>query len=160
MELILRFLNKRIFFIVAGLIAAVVLADRFQMYPRLWYEHWRYPAQGAGNAGASEDIRADLDHQESLRLHALHREVSLEIAAAAAKGFDVARLQAIADSALNLDTPAYRSAAMERLNKLRLAIPQKAEIARPADSQDEAAEDRLPTPKPRAVGPARRRRRR
>lgn len=144
METILRFLNARSFAIAGIVVAAVVLADRYQEYPRRWWES-RLDASQRGASTLSKDIAADLDRTESLRLRALHRTVSAEIAAAQAKGFDVARLQPIADKALLLDTPAYRPAAMERLNKLRLVIPQAMEPFRPAASDEEPADD-LATP--------------
>ena len=74
--------------------------------------------------------------RDSARLRGLHRAVSAELALARSRGHDVDKLQRLADSALKLDTPAYRSAAIERLNKLRLVIPQKKETFRPAAADD------------------------
>ncbi len=158
MEFILRFLNKRTFLAAAGLLAVALAAYYSRDAALARYLRWRYPDQAAAAAHKAEDIRADLDRQESLRLRGLYRQVSAEIAAAGAKGFDVTALQAVADQALTLDTPAYRAAAVERLNKLRLAIPQKPEVVRPADDQDDADADRIPTPPAHAVGRPRRRR--
>lgn len=145
METILRFLNARSFATVGIVIAVVVLADRYQGIPRGWWQT-RVDAAARGTSPLAGDIAADLDKKDSLRLRALHKTVSDEIAAAQAKGFDVARLQPIADKALALDTPAYRPAAMERLNKLRLVIPQSMEPFRPAAS-DEEPSDGPATPK-------------
>lgn len=151
METILRFLNARSFAIAGLVVAAVVLADRYQEIPRRWWQE-RQDAADRGSSALGKAIDADLDRKESQRLRALHKAVSEEIAAAQAKGFDVARLQPIADKALALDTPAYRPAAMERLNKLRLVIPQSMEPFRPA-AADEEPSDAPPTPKakPRAA---------
>lgn len=145
METILRFLKLRTFLIAGGLAAFVMLADRYQEYPRGWYEHWRNAAE-RGRSPLGADIARDLEARQSARLKALHQTVSDEISAARAKGFNVARLQLIADKALNLDTPEYRPAAMERLNKLRLVIPQTVEPFRPAVDGDEAS-DMPSTPK-------------
>jgi hypothetical protein len=145
MEIILRFLKWKYFLIGGGIVIAVVLADRFQEYPRLAYQHWA-DARERGVSPLGADIQRDLDAKDSARLKALHRTVSAEIAAAAAKGFDVARLQVIADKALLLDTPKYRAAAMERLNKLRLVIPQTVEPFRPAAENDDPS-DMPPNPK-------------
>jgi len=153
METILRFLNVRSFLVAGVVVAAVVLGDRYQEYPRRWWES-RQDAAQRGTSPLARDIAADLERMESLKLRALHKTVSEEIAAAQAKGFDVARLQPIADKALLLDTPAYRPAAIERLNKLRLVIPQSVEKFRPAAADEEPADD-LPAPKPSAA-PARR----
>lgn len=139
METILRFLKLRYFLIAGGIVVFVMVADRYQEYPRRAYERW-LNARERGTSPLGTDIVRDLDAKQSARLRALHRAVSAEIAAAQAKGFDVARLQVIADKALQLDTPAYRAAAMERLNQLRLVIPQKAEAIRPAALNDDPSD--------------------
>jgi hypothetical protein len=146
MDLLLRFLNLRSFLIAGGIIAFVVLADRFQEYPRGWYEN-RLNARERGTSPLGGAIAQDLEARESARLKALHRTVSEEIAAAQAKGFAVGRLQAVADKALALDTPRFRPAAMERLNQLRLVIPQAKEPFQPAVENDDAA-DIPAAPKP------------
>jgi len=136
METLLRLLNARTFLAVAALVALVLLVDRFGGYPRVWYE----ARQDAGERGASSlsgAIARDLDARESAKLKALHRAVSDEIAAAQAKGLNVANLQAIADKALGLDDPRYRHAAMERLNQVRLAVPQVSEVVVPATDADD-----------------------
>jgi hypothetical protein len=135
METLLRFLNTRNFLIAGGLIAFIVVADRYQEYPRGWYQR-KLDERARGVSPLGTDIARDLEAKESARLKALHRTVSEEIAAAKAKGFNVDRLQPIADKALQLDTPAYRAAAMERLNQLRLVIPQAVEPFRPATDAD------------------------
>lgn len=130
METLLRFLNARIFLILGTLVALIALADRFQEYPRRWYENRLNAIERRLPAPPSADIARDLNARQSLKLKALHREVLQDIAAAKARGDDVDHLRAIADKALALDSPAYRSAAMEMLNKLRLVVP-RAEKARP-----------------------------
>lgn len=145
METILRFLRPRTFAGLAALAAAVVLIDRFQGYPRYWWMRRRYAAERATRPEGADIARA-LDAAESRRLRALHRQVVFELESARARGFDVARLRRIADSALSLDAPAYRRAAIERLNKLRLAIPQSTEPFRPAGVDEEPAGG-LPTPR-------------
>ncbi|MFI5346521.1 MAG: hypothetical protein ACHQ51_09130 [Elusimicrobiota bacterium] len=146
MELILRFLNLRTFLIAGGIVAAIVLADRFQEYPRGWYER-KMNARERGLSPLGASISQDLEARESARLKALHRTVSDEIAAAQAKSFNVSRLQAIADKALALDTPRFRPAAIERLNHLRMVIPQASEQFRPASENDDPS-DIPDAPKP------------
>jgi hypothetical protein len=153
METLLRYLNARTFLILGGLVAFVVLADRFQEYPRGRYENW-LNSRERGRSALGAAIAQDLDARESAKLKALHRTVSEEIAAARAKGFDVARLQPIADKALMLDTPQYRPAALERLNQLRLVIPHSVEPFRPAADDDEPSD--IPAdPKSSAARPVR-----
>lgn len=150
METILRFLNARALAVAGIVVVVVVLADRYQGFPRRWWQE-RVDAAERGQSSLSATIAQDLERKESMRLRALHKAVSEEIAAARAKGFDVARLQPIADKALALDTPAYRPAAMERLNKLRLVIPQTMEPFRPAAADEEPSDQpATPTAKPRA----------
>ncbi len=148
METILRFLNARSFAVAGIVLASVVLADRYQGVPRRWWSA-RVDSGADGRSTLSADISAELDKVESRKLRALHKAVSAEIAVARAKGFDVARLQPIADKALALDVPAYRPAAVERLNRLRLVIPQEKESFRPA-AVDEDPSDGPATPRSRA----------
>ncbi len=107
-----------------------------------------YPPAPKTVSPLAADMIKTSEARESAKLHGLHRAISAEIAAAAANGFDVARLQRVADNALQLDTPAYRSTAIERLNRLRLAIPLKKEGFRPAAAGD-LSPDTLETPRPK-----------
>jgi hypothetical protein len=135
MDLMLRLLERRIVIGMAALLVVVWVGGRFGGYAQGRYDLMRNPPADAKSA-LSADIMKDVETRESAKLKGLHRVVSAEIAAAAANGFDVERFQRLADGALALDSPAYRSAAIERLNKLRLAIPQKKESFRPAADGD------------------------
>lgn len=117
--------------------AAVLLwaAEHFQAYPRAAYERWRYPSQARADAGAAA-IQKDLDAKESLRLRALHREVSAEIEKARAAGRKVAGLQRLADAMLSLDSPGYRREGLAKLNEVRMRIPQ-GEAVRAAGPDDD-----------------------
>lgn len=124
MESLLDWLNARTFAaaaIAAGSIWAVVV---FQETPRRWYQDWRYPHQ-AGRSPLSAAIDRDLEAHASLRLKALHREVRKELARAREEGFSVAPLEKTADLCLEMDAPAFRAEAVERLQKLRRAIPRR-----------------------------------
>jgi hypothetical protein len=146
MERLLRWLNARTFLYLVAAAGGVFLADRYQGLARLAYENAVRPVE-RGPRVLPSDLLQELDARESLKLISLHRTVSAELAAAKAKGFDVAKLQAAADSALGLNVPKYRAAAMERLNKLRLAIPQGQSGVRPATLADEASDSpKIPKP--------------
>lgn len=143
METLLDWLTPRTFLAAAALIALILAADRFGGYPRQWFDEWRHPP--VGQAAGGDDIAAALDGHQSRRLHRLYARVSAEIAAARAQGLDVTGLQEAADACVRLDTPRYRDAAFERLNRLSMAVPQRPSRTRPA-SLDDDAEDRLPNP--------------
>jgi hypothetical protein len=135
MDLMLRLLERRVVIGIAVVLAAVFIAGRWGGYAQGRYDLMQNPPADA-KSPLSADIMKDVEKRESAKLKGLHRAVSAEIAAAAANGFDVEKFQRLADGALALDSPAYRSAAIERLNKLRLAIPQKKEAFRPAADGD------------------------
>lgn len=135
MDLLLRLLERRVIFAGAAVLAAVWIGGRWGGYAQGRAAFLMHPPADATSPLAA-DIVKDNEARESAKLRGLHRAVSAEIAAAAANGFKVEKFQRLADNALGLDTPAYRSAAIERLNKLRLAIPQKKEAFRPASAED------------------------
>lgn len=135
MDLLLRLLERRVIIGGAVLLAAVWVAGRFGGYAQGRADLMMHPPAPVDSPLAA-DIKKDVEARESAKLKGLHRAVSAEIAAAAANGYKVEKFQRLADSALRLDTPAYRPAAIERLNKLRLAIPQKREAFRPAAAED------------------------
>ncbi len=136
MDLMLRLLERRVIVIGAVVLGAIYAGGRWGGYAQGQADFMMHPPADATPSPLAADIKKDVEARESAKLKGLHRAVSAEIAAAEANGFKVAKLQRLADSALGLDTPAYRSAAIERLNKLRLAIPQKREAFRPANSED------------------------
>ena len=136
MDLLLRLLERRVLVIGAVVLGAIYAGDRWWGYAQDRADYMMHPPADAAPSPLAADIKKSVDARESAKLRGLHRTVSAEIAAAEANGFKVAKLQRLADSALGLDTSAYRSAAIERLNKLRLAIPQKREAFRPASSED------------------------
>ncbi|MDP3544343.1 MAG: hypothetical protein Q8T11_17900 [Elusimicrobiota bacterium] len=153
MNLLLRLLERRVIVAGSALLAAVWLGGRFGGYAQVRADLMMHPPAPVESPLAA-DIRIAVEARESAKLKGLHRAVSAEISAAKANGFKVDKFQSLADSALRLDTPAYRSAAVERLNKLRLAIPQKREAFRPAAAGD-LNPDSLDTPRPKGR-PARR----
>ena len=135
MNLLLRLLERRYYVGAAVLIAAVWAAARWGSAALNHVDYLLHPPAEVVSPLA-DAILKETGARESAKLRGLHRAVSAEIAAARAKGFSVGKLQRLADSALALDVPAYRSAAVERLNKLRLAIPQQKEAFRPATADD------------------------
>lgn len=147
MDLLLRLLERRVIIAGAALLAAAWLAGRYGSYAQSRADLMMHPPAPAVSPLAA-DIKKDVEARESAKLKGLHRAVSAEIAAAKANGFDVEKFQRLADSALALDTAAYRPAAVERLNRLRLAIPQKREAFRPAAAGD-LNPDSLDTPRPK-----------
>lgn len=147
MDLLLRLLERRVIIGIAVVLAAVFAAERWGGYAQGRADLMMHPPAEA-TSPLSADIIKTSEARESAKLRGLHRAVSAEIAAAKANGFKVEKFQRLADSALGLDTPAYRSAAVERLNKLRLAIPQKQEAFRPAAAED-LNPDLFDSPKPK-----------
>ncbi|MDD5303130.1 MAG: hypothetical protein PHS14_08470 [Elusimicrobia bacterium] len=135
MDLLLRLLERRVVIGIAVVLAAVWAGGRWGGYAQGRADLMMHPPADAVSPLSADIIKAS-EARESAKLRGLHRVVSAEIAAAAANGFNVEKFQHLADNALGLDTPAYRSAAIERLNKLRLAIPQKREAFRPAAAGD------------------------
>jgi len=135
MDLLLRLLERRVIIAIAAVTAAIVIAGRWGGYAQGQADLMMHPPADAASPLAA-DIVKSVEARESAKFRGLHRAVSAEIAAAAANGYKVDKFQRLADNALALDTPAYRAAATERLNKLRLAIPQKKEGFRPASSED------------------------
>lgn len=130
----------------AGLLWALFT---FQEYPRAAYQRWRYPPQPLATKTAAP-IERELDLKQSQRLRALHRAVSAEIAAASARGRKVAGLQRLADAIMALDMPGYRLEAMEKLNGVRLRIPQGEPVR--AISPDDDRVDIPPDVRGRAGG--------
>jgi hypothetical protein len=147
MDLLLRLLERRVIVIGSVLLAAVWIGGRWGGYAQGRADLMMHPPADAVSPLAADIVKSN-EARESAKLKGLHRAVSAEIAAAKASGFNVDKFQRLADNALGLDTPAYRSAAIERLNKLRLAIPQKKETFRPAAAED-LNPDLFETPRPK-----------
>jgi hypothetical protein len=141
METILRFLSKKFFFPL--IIVLFFFAYLILHHDELLSTNSPNSLATIANTSATLDsaILSDLEHRESVKLQTLHKIVSREISIAQAKGFDVKRLQKIADQALSLDTRNYRATAIDRLNSLRLAIPQSKEVIRPAGFDDEPSDE-------------------
>lgn len=148
MDLLLRLLERRVIITIAVVLAAVWVGGRWGGYALGHADLMMYPPAEV-TSPLSADIIKTSEARESAKLRGLHRTVSAEIAAAAANGFQVEKFQRLADGALNLDNAKYRSAAIERLNKLRLAIPQKKETFRPAAAED-LNPDLFDSPRPKA----------
>lgn len=149
METILRFLTARNLAMAGSVALGVVILDAYQEYPRRVLDRL-FSGPRAEAVAPALDMDQDLNRRESLKLKRLHATITAEISAAAAKGLRVDGLQRAADSALQLDTPRYRAAAIERLNKLRLAVPQGAAGIRPAIPSDDPS-DGPKTPRSRTV---------
>lgn len=96
------------------------------------------------------DLKRDVQARDSAKLKGLYRRVNAELAAARARGAQVENLQALADSAMELDSEKYRAAAMERLNKIRLVIPQPKAAILPAGPDDLNPEKPIESPAPKA----------
>lgn len=139
MDLLLRLLERRVWGTVVALAALVVAGEHLGPLALERWDAWRHPPP-TGESPLAADLLADNERRESAKLRGLHRTVSREIAAARAKGFAVDRLQRAADAALSLDNADYRPAAIERLNRLRLAIPTRAAPVRPADLDLDASD--------------------
>ncbi len=151
MDLLLRLLERRVIIFVAAILAAIWIGGRCGGSALGRADLLLHPPATAASPLAA-DIINTVSARESAKLKGLYRAVSAEIATAAVKGFQVAPLQRLADNALAFDTPAYRSWAVERLNKLRLAIPQNKETFRPAIAADFNADPNdSPRPKSKAV---------
>ena len=145
MELLLRLLERRFVLGIAVVLAAIWAQGRWGDRALEKVDMMRRPPAEASSPLAAE-ITKDLDAKESAKVRGLHRAVSAEIAAAEASGLNVANLQRVADSALALDTPGYRPQAIEKLNKLRMAVPRRKEAFRPA-AADEMSPDAFDTPR-------------
>lgn len=146
METLLDWLNARTFAAAAVTAAVVFLGVKLHDRPRVWYRALR-DSSTAVKTPLATTIERDLDARASLMLRALHRDVSAEITRAVAEGHDVGSLQQTADGLLQFDTPALRSEAVDRLQRLRLIIPRKSLELRAITDEDETEE----TAPPRAV---------
>ncbi len=135
MRLLLLLLERRFVIVLAIVLALVWAGGRWGGDARSRADLLlRPPAETISPLSA--DIKKNAEARESAKLRALHRAVSAEISAAEASGFKVEKFQLLADTALELDTPAQRPLAVERLNKLRLALPKQREAFQPASSGD------------------------
>lgn len=135
MDLLLRLLERRFIIGLSAILGAIWAWGRWGGHIQGLTDLMLHPPAETSSP-LSAAIKKDAAARESAKLKTVHRAVTAEISQAAANGFNVEKLQRIADSALALDAPAYRSAAIDRLNKLRLAIPQKREAFRPAAAGD------------------------
>lgn len=152
LDFLLKWVTGRNIAALGALAALAFVAERYQEVPRAAYERWRYPPQ-AGPGPRAAAIEQELERKERLRLRALHRDVSAEIARARRRGLRVDGLQRLADAALALDMPGYRLEAMRRLNDVRLRVP-AGDVVRAAGPSDD---ERFDVP-PDVRGRARRRR--
>ncbi|HXT02109.1 MAG TPA: hypothetical protein VN915_15650 [Elusimicrobiota bacterium] len=143
MDFILRHLNARGLLIAVLSALGLYIVGNYYDAPYQFYLDRHFAKQRG--AVAAPDIAADLDARESKRLQSLYRDVSAEIAAAAARGRRVESLQGAADAALKLDAPATRALAIDELNRLRLAIPQAQDALRPSIGSDDKL-DQVATP--------------
>lgn len=155
MEILLDWLTPRALLVVGVLAASTVLGVRYRGLAARRYDEWRHPP--AGQSAGDPAIQQDIERQESLRFQGLYRRVCDDIAAARSQGYAVDALQRAADALLPFDKPDYRAAAIERLNRLRLAIPHKSEVLRPSNIED-GVDDEIAKPQTVPVrAPARKR---
>ena len=136
MDLLLRLLERRTIIALAVALAAILFAHNYGSY---WIDRadmMRHPPASAA-APLAVDILKDAETREAAKFRGLHRAVSAEISAARAQGFKIEELQTLADDILAMDKPEYRAVAIERLNKLRVAIPQKKNFKRTANTDDQ-----------------------
>ena len=151
MNLLLRLLERRTIIGLSVAAAALLLVNRYGAY---WLESadmTLHPPADVPQPLAA-DMLKDVETREAARVRGMHRAVSAEIAAARAQGFKVDGLQTHADDIFAMDSPDYRPQVIERLNKLRMAIPQKKPFTRTA-GEDDRNPDRLdaPMPKPKSA---------
>jgi hypothetical protein len=154
LELLLKWVTGRNVALFFVLCASVWTLDAYQEYPRRAYARL-FPPQATARDARGADILGDLDAKESLRLRALHRQVALEIASAGAQGRPVGGLRRLADSALALDRAGYRAQGIDKLNAVRLKIPQGDAVR--AVSPDDDRTEIPPDIKGKARGPRKRR---
>ena len=147
MNLLLRLTERRCLAAATLLLAAAAACVRWGAVAVSNLEMRLHPPAQTSTALAAALLQ-DSDARQSARLRGLHRAVTSEIQAAAAEGFNVGKLQRLADAALALDTASYRPVAIENLNKLRLSVPRKKYIVRPAANGD-ANPDFSGSPRPR-----------
>lgn len=136
MDLLLHLLERRVIFGILALSFGIFYFDKYGGALSDRVDRYVHPPVVNKPSPLALDIIKDNQARQSAKLRGLHRTISAEIAVARSNGFDVERLQRIADSALQLDEPEFRPAAMERLNRLRLAIPTKKENFKPASAED------------------------
>ncbi|MBI5246297.1 MAG: hypothetical protein HY923_03895 [Elusimicrobia bacterium] len=147
MDLLLRLIERRTILGLACAAAALMIVNRFGGY---WLERvdMRLHPPAAVSQPLATDLLKDNEAREAARIRGMHRSVSAELAAARAQGFKVEELQKLADDILAMDSPSYRPVVIERLNKLRMAIPQKKPFTRTAGADDQNRElDDAPVPK-------------
>ena len=147
MEFLLRLIERRTIHGLLLCAVAVVIVGRFGGY---WLERldMRLHPPAAVSSPLAGDLLKDNEKREAARIRGMHRGVSAEIAAARANGFKVDGMQQLADEIVAMDSPAYRSSVIERLNKLRMAIPQKKSFTNTAGRDDHNPElDDAPVPK-------------
>ena len=155
MDLVLRLMQPRY---AAAVVAAALAVGVLLRWSGYLYERANFmlhpPAPAAGQSTLAAALGEQAERRESARLRGLHRAVSSEIQARrGVPGFDADELQKSADAALLLDKPRYRGAAVERLNKIRLAVPLPRENIRTAGGGEAPppAAKRAEAPEPKAV---------
>jgi hypothetical protein len=151
MDLLLRLLEGRTIAGLAVVLASAILANRYGLY---WLERADMLARppAATTSPLAADMVKDNEARDKAKLRGLYRAVTADIAAARAEGFKVEEMQALADQIYAMDSPDYRATAAERLNRLRLAIPQKRPFSRAAAAEDQNPDrSDAPTPKTKSV---------
>ncbi len=151
MDLLLRLLERRTIVALAVVLASVVLANRYGLY---WLERLDMMSHppAATTSPLAVDMLKDNEARDKAKLRGLYRAVTADIAAARAQGFKIDEMQTLADQIYAMDSTDYRATATERLNRLRLAIPQKKPFTRAAASDDQNPDQKdAPTPKTKSV---------
>lgn len=147
MDLLLRLIERRT---ILGLLLAMGLLMIVSHYGGYWLERvdMRLHPPATVSQPLAADLLKDNEARDAARIRGMHRSVSAELDAARKQGFKVEELQKLADDIVAMDSPEYRPTVIERLNKLRMAIPQKKNISGTAGKDDHNPElDDVPSPK-------------
>lgn len=150
LETLLRFLDRRVIFAFTAFLVVAFVWGRWSGEILERADFWMHPPAPVSSPLAA-DLKKDVQARESAKLRGLYKTVNAELAAARARGAKIENLQQLADTAMDLDSEKYRGAAIERLNKLRLVIPQPNGRILPANGEDLNPEKAQETPKPKRV---------
>ena len=147
MDLLLRLTERRT---ILGLLLGLGLLMIVSHYGGYWLERidMRLHPPATVSQPLATDLLKDSEARDAAKIRGMHRSVNAELAAARAQGFKIEELQKLADDIVAMDSPEYRSTVIERLNKLRMAIPQKKNFTGAAGKDDHNPElDDEPKPK-------------
>lgn len=143
MELLLRLMDRRLLLLGGLLLMTLWFADQIKTrYGDSLRARFAPPKSTALDPRLAAPIAAANDAGARAKVGSLYRVLLAELDAAENQGFDVSAQRDAAAKVFALNSePAYRDAALERLNRLRVSIPRKLDGVR-------AAPNELPTPAP------------